>query len=602
VTAKTAQECFKQISQPGNVGRSWIRTDKRDIRFGELQDRAGRMAALLKQHGAGLGERVVIATRDDGEAALLFASLVINGVTAVNIDADTARERAIALITRSKPRLIIVDRALKERWEIQGLGFDIVEIVSEPAKSGGLLGGLRKKAPTEGLHALLAQVTPVAPPAHVPPETLAYILFTSGTTKQPKGVCISHRALFAHLETLSRIYGYTDKSVILNTLMLSHTDGMTQGPMIGFYNAATVHRPFRFEITTLEALLDSVYQLRITHMVAVPTMLSLMNRLGSHQSDAFQGGDFKVLISCAAALEPALWEAVEQTFRVKIINVYGLTETVTGGVFAGEIVGTHRYGTIGRPIDCELRVVDDNGKDLPDDEAGELLMRGEMLMSGYFDDETETREAMRDGWFHTGDIAKRDAEGLYWICGRKKNIVIRGGYNIHPEEIAEVLNRAPNVREVVAFGVPDPEWGEKLVALVAASNTDEQTLLEFCKGSMEPRKVPSRIVIVDELPKGRSGKVVIDEARAMFEQPAKAKSSGGSDAASRLLDIASQCFRVDRNQIRLSATPQDVVGWDSLAHMEFVVSVESEFGVSFSPREVMGLDRLDKVLALLEAR
>jgi long-chain acyl-CoA synthetase len=415
-------------------------------------------------------------------------------------------------------------------------------------------------------------------------------------------VCISHRALFAHLSTLSRRFGYDASSRILNTLMLSHTDGMTQGPMIAFYNRIPVYRTLRFDVTRIEALLDAIYQLRITHMVAVPTMLSLIVRLGLEQRDAFQGGDFRLLVSCAAQLEKSLWEEFASVFRVPTVNLYGLTETVTGGVFAGPDSTTGVPGSIGMPMDCALRIVDDQGTDVAPGESGELLMRGELLMSGYFGDPELTATVLRDGWLHTGDLARCDAAGLYWIIGRVKNIVIRGGYNISPEEIAEVLQRHPRVREAVAFGMPDPVWGETVAALVVVeSQLDAEQLRAHCARQLEAWKVPTRIEIVDALPRGRSGKVMLEAARDMLgSAPSAASGQGaGADVAARVLRVAAASFKTEPGKLGLHSTPEDVPGWDSLAHMQLVGALEKEFGVQLHARDIMALDRLDKALKMV---
>ncbi len=599
----SAAEAVRRSADAGS--KAWIDLGRRTLRFSELDERIQRMAALLAARGVSLGDRVVIASRDDAETALNFVALVANGVTAINIDAETAEPRAKALIARSAPRLLIVDGPLADSWELSPPE-RVIRIEPAPA-AGKLLGGLLRKTPASGFHAELAAAGTSAPPAEIPPETIAYILFTSGTTQQPKGVCISHRALFAHLATLTRIYGCGENSIILNTLMLSHADGIAQGPMLAWVNCATLHRPFPFEIGTIDHLLDAVYRLRVTHMIAVPTMLALMTRLVG-KSDAFQGGDFRLMVSCGAALEAELWTRVEQCFGVSLINVYGLTETVAGGVFAGEIVGARHPGSIGVPIDCELRIVDENGCDVGVDDTGELLIRGDLLLSGYFEDPALTAATMVDGWFHTGDLASRDAAGIYWVRGRIKNIVIRGGYNISPEEIVEALNRHPAVRESVAFGIADPDWGEQLVALTVTNGVDEAELHRHAQGLLEPRKLPNRILIVDALPHGRSGKVVIDDARALYErsvaQPQPATGAGEDDPgndAERVLAIAASAFRTQRDELTLDATPDDVFGWDSMAHMEFVVALEQEFGISLSPSVVLGLDRLSKALDAVRA-
>ena len=281
-----------------------------------------------------------------------------------------------------------------------------------------------------------------------------------------------------------------------------------------------------------------------------------------------------------------------------------MTETVIGGIFAGPDATTGIPGSIGMPMDCELRIVDVAGTDVATGEAGELLMRGGLLMSGYFGDPELTATVLRDGWLHTGDLARCDADGVYWIIGRVKNIVIRGGDHISPEEIAEVLQRHPHVREAIAFGMPDPVWGETVAALVSmASNVDSEELRAYCAGRMEAWKVPTRIELVNELPRGRSGKVMVEAARAMLDTiPSAGNEPGpGADVAARVLQVAAASFKTEIGKLGLHSTPEDVPGWDSLAHMQLVGALETEFGVQLSARDIMALDRLDKALKMVGA-
>jgi long-chain acyl-CoA synthetase len=596
---QSAFECYGEICSPSLASRVWLTTETRTITFGQLRDRIEKVAALLAQHKISVGDRVVIASRDDGEAALLFIALICSGVTAVNLDPEAGPHRARTLIAKAAARLVLADREVAQRWQIQSE--DLLEIVPESRR--GLFAGIRKGT-REGLHGILDAHTPIAPVGHVDPETLAYIMFTSGTTEQPKGVCISHRALFAHLATLRRRYDYRPDSRIMNTLMLAHADGMIQGPVMGFAAAIPVFRPVRFEISTIERLLDAIYQLRITHLVAVPTMLALIQRLGASQHDAFQGGDFKLLISCGAQLEAALCESFETTFRVPIVNVYGLTETVVGGVFAGPTGASRVPGGIGLPEDCELCIVDANGDAVTPGQPGELRMRGELLMSGYFAAPELSAEVLIDGWLRTGDVAIQDAAGRFFVTGRIKNIIIRGGYNIHPEEITEVLQRHPGVVEAVTLGVPDCVWGETVASLfVAADSVSDEDLLAHCNRHLEPRKLPTRLARVAALPRGLSGKVVMERARELLQASSAAGSQGAAHrnnaSADHLLAIASSCFKAERSALSLSSVPRDVPGWDSLAHLEFVCALEKQFGLQLSARDIMSLDRLDKALELV---
>ena len=595
-----ALDCYQAIARPDRNVKPWLVTAERTVTFGELAHRIEALAGFLDQAGIAPGQRVVIATRNDAEAALLFIGLICNGITVVNLDPDTGPERAASLIAKADPSLLVLDPELARSWPLPAGSPRAMEL--ETAAPVGVLGRLLgRKTAVGGLLAALAAVAPRPPQATVPPETLAYILFTSGTISQPKGVTISHRALFSHLATLRRRLDYDASSRILNTLMLSHADGMIQGPVMGFYNTCPVFRPLRFEVTRITPLLDAIYQLRITHMVSVPTMLAFLVRLGGDQRDAFQGGDFRRLISCGAQLDRGLWEDAVKLFQVPLVNIYGLTETVVGGVFAGPDAATGAPGSIGRPEDCQLRIIDADGQDAPEGATGELLMRGELLMSGYFDEPQLTAAVLQDGWLRTGDMARRDEAGQFWILGRCKNIIIRGGYNIHPEEVTEVLERHPDVVEAVTFGVADPVWGETVAALaVTTPGTTVAALTAHCAAQMEPRKVPTQLRIVTALPRGRSGKVMLEAARELLRTDATG-THAHDDAADRLRAVAALCFRMAPEKILLHMTPRDIPGWDSLAHMELVAGIEAEFAVTLTPREIMTLDRLDKALELISS-
>lgn len=599
-----AASCYQRLADDDN--QVWLVVGTRKIRFSELKKNIESIAGLVAHHKLQIGDRVVIASHDDAEVALLFVAFMCNGITVINLDPETGSDRACALIDKAEPSLLIADSTLIQDWSLGSKPILTLTLFPSATKTG-LAGKLFGKMPKrEGFHGILDEVQRMPPPSDIPQETLAYILFTSGTTSQPKGVSISHRALFAHLNTLSSRFGYSEDSRILNILMLSHADGMIQGPVMGFFNHSAVYRPIRFEITRIDQLLDVVYQLRISHFVAVPTMLSLIHQFGLDQTDAFQGGDFRLLISCGAQLEQKLWEDFEAAFNVPIINVYGLTETVVGGCFSGPDAESRAPGSIGQPVDCEFLIVDSQGEPVTDGESGELLIRGDLLMSGYFRNEPLTQSVLRNGWFYTGDIARKDESNRYWIIGREKNIIIRGGLNIHPEEITEVIQRHPKVQEAITVGLPDPVWGEVVASLVVVSDeTDAQSLQTFCSSHLEPRKVPSRLKLIKSLPRGRSGKVIIDDAvQLLLEETGgiATQPSNDSELVGRILDITARCLRAERSSLKISHGPNDIPGWDSLAHLELVVTLEKEIGVKLSAREIMSLDRLDKVLEKVAER
>ena len=276
---------------------------------------------------------------------------------------------------------------------------------------------------------ILENVTAVEKlPSPPNPDALAYIIFTSGTTAETKGVSITHFSLAAHLATLKEVYNLEAGSKIFNQLLLSHADGCIQGPLLAAYVGCEWHRPFRFSIEKIPSILDYCYAKNISHVFMVPAMLNMMVQFAETYEDSFSYPEFKALISVSAHLEAPLWDKFEAIFKIPVNNIYGLTETVAGSLFCGPLKETYKKYTAGKPVDCEVRIIDNSGENVKDDESGELLLKGPHIMKSYWANDKSTSEAFKDGWFYTGDLASKDADGFITIRGRKKNLIISGWY------------------------------------------------------------------------------------------------------------------------------------------------------------------------------
>ncbi len=566
-------------------GKALLAAPDGALTYGALIERTERLTSVLKASGIAEGERAVISSKDEIETAGAFLGLLRNGITPIIIDHKLPLPEAQALARASKARCAFIDPELKER----AAGIPVIYELGKAATKAGLFNRLALKKSNAGLPALLEAARATEPPDTVGEATDAYIIFTSGTTSRPKGVRISHSALFFHLDTLTRQFGFSQDARILNILPMNHVDGLVQGPLIAFYNCATVYRPFEFSIQRITDLLDAIYRERITHFVSVPAMLSLIYRLGGAHESAFNTGDLRAVISTAAQLERELWEGFEKRFGVRVSNVYGLSETVTGGLFSGP-GDSHCIGTVGVPVDCEARVVREDGSAAADGEAGELLIKGQNMMTGYFEDEDATAQALMDGWLRTGDIAIRESDGFFRIAGRKKNIIISGGLNIQPEEVTETLKSHPHVLEAVTFNVDDEIWGEQVVSCVATSPgaaATETELVAFCRDRLAHYKVPQRIRIFPELPKGPSGKVMIPQAKKMALEAASGEQSRGQDLRAMVIGAAAASFKTDASELSSYSTPQEIAGWDSLAHLQFVVALEEAFQIRLEPADIV---------------
>lgn len=568
------------------------------LSYGELLDRIARLTGFFRESGLHQGNRVVIATNDDGAAIVLFLAMLRNGLTAVPIDPLASAGEAAALIAAADAQGLFIDAELHATWRPREEGCTV--LIRKPVRKK-LLTRLLGRQPdgAEGecsYPGFLERQAPAEVTETVSDGIDAYILFTSGTTSRPKGVRISRGALASHLGTLSRQFGYGDTSRILNILPLHHADGMIQGPLVAFFNGATLYRPMVFSIQALPALLDTLYGKRITHFVAVPTMLALMLRTVQGYEDSFSSPEFYCVISTAAHLDLAVWEGFQSRFNARVANVYGLTETVAGSFFSGPDRDSHRPGTIGKAVDCQARIVDTDGTELPRGATGELLLSGAHLMSGYLNDPAGTEQSLRDGWLHTGDLAVRDEDDFYRIVGRKKNLIISGGFNIQPEEVSECLACHRGVLEAVTFGVADDVWGERVISCVVPSGPlppAENDLVEYLRGRLTPFKVPARIHVLGELPRGPSGKVIIDRVReALAATSATVGELAGTEVADRIISRAALCFRVARSGLSIDASQNATPGWDSLAHLEFIVALEHEFGIRLTSADIIRIASL----------
>jgi long-chain acyl-CoA synthetase len=571
--------------------RVFIQGENGTLTYGGAIDRAARLAGLFQRRGLGPGMRVVLATRDDFAHAAVFLALLRSGITAVVLNPESRATELAALIDAADPSALVMDERLVER------------VLPEQRKRFAVFA--LGDAGLPALDALLAGEAPGTPPADVDPGSTAYILFTSGTTSRPKGVEISHRALFAQMATFLRQYGFGPRTRLMNLLPLHHTDGLTQGVVVAACAGATLLRPMRIRVYQVGEIVDACHELRATHLVAVPSLLALMMNLGERYQDALRTDWFRFVISTAAYLDPGLWQRFEETFGVQVVNVYGLTETVCETTYCGPDAATRRIGTIGKPVDAELQIVDEKGLPVPPGAEGELAVRGPHLMTGYFRAPEETAKVLRDGWFHTGDLASVDADGFYRIVGRKKDVIITGGINVYPEDVNDVLRTVPGIVDAATIGLPDERWGEIVVSgLAVGSGTPppEQDIAAHFLQHASPEKLPREFHFFPDLPRGPAGKVVKAElARLIAERRAAVRHEAHAGGVrERVLQVAAQAFKCPADALSDRSTAQSVDGWTSLAHVEFLMALELEFSFTMQPEDILRIDSIGDALALVE--
>jgi long-chain acyl-CoA synthetase len=352
----------------------------------------------------------------------------------------------------------------------------------------------------------LMVASPTADPAARTDDDQAAILYTSGTTGPPKGAELTHGSLSHNARTTVRtLLEATPEDVILGCLPLFHAFGLTCGLNVAVLSGASVTLLPRFDGA---AALSLIERDRVRIFEGVPTMFSRM--LQAPNAGSVDVAPLQFGVSGGAAMAGDVTRSFEQTFSCVVLEGYGLTET--SPVVTFNHLASRKAGSIGTPIDgVEVRLVDDHGKDVPNGEIGEIAVRGPNVMKGYWGKPQATATAIPDGWFRTGDLARQDVGNYLFIVDRKTDMIIRGGENVYPREIEEVLYEHPAVAEVACVGIPDPDLGEEVGAAVvlkpgASANPDE--LREWAKARVAAYKYPRYVWLVDSLPHGPTGKIL----------------------------------------------------------------------------------------------
>ena len=353
-------------------------------------------------------------------------------------------------------------------------------------------------------------------------DDTAVILYTSGTTGKPKGAEITHSNLFMNCHFLSQTYGSTDDDVLLVVLPMFHSFGQSSVMNLGIHVGATLTLVPRFDATKV---LEVIQRDKVTLFSGVPTMYFAL--LHHPDAEKYDTSSLRLCGSGGASLPAEVMQAFEKKFKAPILEGYGLSETSPTATF-NKSVEDRKVFSIGKPMfGVELKIFDEEGKALPPgkDNVGEIVIRGHNVMKGYWKNPEATAEAFKGGWFHSGDLGYVDEEGYFFIVDRKKEMIIRGGFNVYPREVEEVIYAHPAVAEAAVIGVPDERLGEEVKAVVAlkpGAKASEADIIAFVKERLAAYKYPRTIQFLDTLPKGPTGKILKKELKAQLEAAAKA--------------------------------------------------------------------------------
>ena len=354
------------------------------------------------------------------------------------------------------------------------------------------------------------------PVAQLGKDDDAIIIYTSGTTGKPKGCLLTHGNVIANARQISEWLHFADNDRLLTIMPLFHMNAVSVTTMSALYaGGSTVISP-KFSASQFWQIISD-YQ--VTSFGSVATMLSiLLNTYPDGVAEGLQTDQLRFAMCGSAPVPAEVMKKFEETFACPVVEGYGLSESTCRSTF-NPPDGRRRAGSCGLAIGNEMKIFDDNDREVPDGELGEIVLRGENILKGYYKNPEATAIAFRNGWFHTSDVGYRDKDGYFYIVDRKSDMIIRGGENIYPREIDEVLYQHTAVAAAATIGVPDPLYGEEVAAFVVLKDglkVSEEELISYCAERLADYKCPKSIRIVKDIPKGPTGKLLKRELAREF--------------------------------------------------------------------------------------
>ncbi|HLL13692.1 MAG TPA: AMP-binding protein [Pyrinomonadaceae bacterium] len=495
---RAAETPAKTFLYDSHDGRSWT--------YAGFDAAVNRTANTLAAHGIGRGDVVSLLLPNSAEYVIAYFACFKTGALAGPVNSLLKPEEAAYVVGNSDAKLLLYHSQFREAS---------AQIQKEVSSLNAAL-EFDEAATT-------AAVTSAATPADswrehaLGRDDEAIIIYTSGTTGKPKGCLLTHGNLLANARQIVRWLNFTPADRLLSVMPLFHMNAVMVTTIAAMYAGASSVVSPRFSASRFW---QTISDYEVTSFGSVATMLSMLLATYPEGVPAGLRREQLRFALCGSAPVPAeVLRRFEETFDCLVIEGYGLSESTVRATF-NPPDARRRPGSCGQSIGCEIKVFDEEEREVPLGERGEIVLRGENIFKGYYKNEAATAEAFRGGWFHTGDIGFRDADDFYYIADRKSDMIIRGGENIYPREIDELLYTHPAVASAATVGVPDPLYGEEVYAFVVLKEGAEASaaeLMEFCRAHLADFKCPKTVRFLDEMPKGPTGKLLKRELAKHFK-------------------------------------------------------------------------------------
>jgi long-chain acyl-CoA synthetase len=483
-----------------------VKLDDVEVNYSVIDEGAKRVAGLLRGKGVEEGDRVGIMLPNVPYFPTVYYGILRAGGIVVPMNVLLKGREVEFYLEDPEAKLLFAWHDFAEAAETGAEKAGTEVVLVKPGEFEQLVGG---QDPLEEMSERDAEDT-------------AVILYTSGTTGKPKGAELTHSNMKKNAEVAVGLAGTTEDDIALGALPLFHSFGQTCTMNACLAVGAMMTQIPRFDP---DKALEIIERDKVTIFQGVPTMYNAM--LHSDKREDFDTSSLRLCMSGGSAMPEELMRNFEEAFGCKILEGYGLSETSPIASF-NHPDRDRKPGSIGTPIEgVEMKLVDDDGNDVKDDEVGEIVIKGHNVMKGYWNRPDATEEAIKDGWFYTGDMGKIDEDGYFFIVDRKKELIIRGGYNVYPREVEEVLYEHPAVQEAAVIGVEDEKMGEEVgaaVVLKKGEEISEDELRDYVKKEVANYKYPRQIWFCDELPKGPTGKILKKD----IEVPEQVEASSSS--------------------------------------------------------------------------
>jgi len=491
---KGFEETCKRL--PEKVALIW---EGKEVTYRELQRDVNRFGNALKSAGIGPGDRVALMMNNRPEFVITYYGTAKIGATVVLVNTLLKKDEILYILEDSESRMLVANEKGASEFAAARDRLPAIERVICTAKvPDTILFEDFIRDQSEELEVYDAAEGEV-------PE----IKYTSGTTGKPKGVMHTHRNITLFTETIIGLNDLSENDRALLFLPMYH----------GFGDMCTLHPTLRNggsivlqDPLDLKRIFEDIERYRCTSMPGVPAVFYLM--INYPDADKYDLSSLRFCAGGGQSMPKEVIEEFERKFGCPILEGYGLTES-TAGTATNLLDKPRKVGSVGLPLPCiEVKIVDDNDKEVPQGERGEIVIRGDLNMKGYLNRPEETAEVMRGGWLHTGDIGMFDEDGYLYIVDRKKEMIITSGENIYPSEIEEILYQHPAVGQAAVVAAPDPRRGEipkAIIALRPGAKLTAEELQEWCKERMAFFKVPKIVEFRDSLPVGPTGKVLKKE-------------------------------------------------------------------------------------------